>query len=272
MNLDLFNLKNKVVVVTGGMGQLGRQFVRALAECGARVAVFDIIVEEEAVATRFGDLMDDGSVIVTYCDITSRISIEEALDKVVDRWEVPYGLVNNAALDSPPDASANENGPFETFPESSWDKVMEVNSKGVFLLCQVIGGAMAKQGCGSIINVSSTYGMVSPNQTIYEYRRQGGEQFFKPVAYSASKSSLLNLTRYLATYWGQKGVRVNTLVLGGVYNSQPEEFLKGYYANVPMGRMADETEYNGGVVFLLSQASSYMTGATMIIDGGWTAW
>ena len=185
---------------------------------------------------------------------------------------MPYGLVNNVALDSPPDANVDENGPFEDFPESSWDKVMEINSKGAFLLCQVIGGAMAKEGVGSIINVSSIYGIVSPRQQIYEYRRTESEQFYKPVAYSASKSSLLNLTRYLATYWGEKGVRVNTLVLGGVYNSQPEEFVKGYCSNVPMGRMADASEYNGGVVFLLSNASNYMTGATLVMDGGWTAW
>lgn len=272
MSLELFNLKNKVIVVTGGMGQLGRQFVNTLALSGARVAVFDIISDEASVTSAFGDLLESGSVFVTHCDITSRNSIEIALKLVIDKWEVPFGLVNNAALDSPPDASADENGPFETFPESSWDKVMEVNSKGAFLLCQVIGGAMANQGNGSIVNISSIYGMVSPKQQIYEYRRHDGEQFFKPIAYSASKSSLLNLTRYLATYWGLKGVRVNTLVLGGVYNSQPKEFLDGYCANVPMGRMAEESEYSGSIIFLLSQASSYMTGATLVIDGGWTAW
>ncbi len=272
MNTGLFNLENKVIIVTGGMGQLGRRFVHVLAECGARVAIFDIAADDDAVTSQFGNLLDAGSVIVTHCDITSRVSIEKALNIVIDKWEVPHGLVNNAALDSPPDASADENGPFETFPESSWDKVMEVNSKGVFLACQVIGGAMAAEERGSIINVSSIYGVVSPNQNIYEYRRNGGEQFFKPVAYSASKSSLLNLTRYLATYWGPKGVRVNTLVLGGVYNAQPEEFLEGYCSHVPLGRMADDTEYNGSVIFLLSNASSYMTGATLIMDGGWTAW
>jgi len=272
VNIDLFSLEEQVIVVTGGMGQLGGQFVRTLVTHGAKVAVLDVIDDQDAVQEKFGDLLEDGSVMFSYCDITSRASISDALAAVKARWGVPHGLINNAALDSPPDAPASENGPFEEFPESSWDKVMEVNSKGVFLICQVIGGAMAEQGRGSIINVSSIYGVVSPNQQIYEYRRQGGEEFYKPVAYTASKSSLLNLTRYLATYWGPKGVRVNTMVLGGVYNSQPEEFLGEYCSRVPMGRMADESEYNGAAVFLLSQASSYMTGATLTIDGGWTVW
>lgn len=271
MSLDLFSLNGRVVVVTGGMGQLGVQFTQAIRAAGGRVVILDVHVSAEAVAERFPDA-DDSWLMVEACDITSRSAIEAALVKIEDRWETPYGLVNNAALDSPPDAPLSENGPFEDFPETSWDKAMEVNAKGAFLLCQVFGGAMAKAGTGSIINVSSIYGVVSPNQSLYEYRRQRGETFYKPVAYSASKSALLNLTRYLATYWGDNGVRVNTLVLGGVFNNQEEAFLKEYTARAPMGRMADASEYNGGVLFLLSGASSYMTGSELVLDGGWTAW
>jgi NAD(P)-dependent dehydrogenase (short-subunit alcohol dehydrogenase family) len=149
---------------------------------------------------------------------------------------------------------------------------MEVNAKGVFLACQVFGGAMAKAGRGSVVSISSIYGMLSPDQRIYEYRRETGEPFFKPVAYSASKSSLFNLTRYLATYWAPRGVRVNTVSLAGVFNRQDERFLAGYEPKVPLGRMAREDEYNGAIVFLMSDASSYMTGANVVLDGGFTAW
>jgi len=272
MSLDAFRLDGRVVVISGGMGQLGVRFCAAVVEAGGRVTVLDVSVEEEAVRRRFGTLADSQAMMFLRCDITSRRDIENALARIEERWGTPQGLVNNAALDSPPNASVDENGPFETFPEQSWDRVMEVNAKGAFLLCQVMGGAMAKGGGGSIINVSSIYGVVSPNQELYEYRRRRGESFFKPVAYSASKSALMNLTRYLATYWGRSGVRVNTLVLGGVFNHQDEEFLREYGARVPMGRMAEENEYSASVVYLLSDASSYMTGAELVLDGGWTAW
>ena len=149
---------------------------------------------------------------------------------------------------------------------------MEVNVKGLMQCCQVIGGAMASSGRGSIVNISSIYGLVSPDQRIYEYRRKDGMEFYKPLAYAASKSALLNLTRHLATYWADQMVRVNTLTFGGVFNDQDDEFLEGYCSRVPLGRMAREDEYNGSVVFLLSDAASYMTGSNLVIDGGWTAW
>lgn len=180
--------------------------------------------------------------------------------------------MNAAAIDSPPGAPAQDNGPFEHFPESSWDRVMDVNVKGIMLCCQVVGGQMADAGRGSIVNISSIYGIVSPDQRLYEYRREAGEEFFKPVAYSASKSALLNLTRYLATYWADKNVRVNTVTFGGVFNGQDDRFLDAYTARVPLKRMAQPDEYNGAIVFLLSDASSYMTGSNLVIDGGWTAW
>ncbi|MDP6280033.1 MAG: SDR family oxidoreductase, partial [Nitrospinota bacterium] len=215
---------------------------------------------------------EGGRLFVLEADVTDRGSLEAALGSVEGEWGIPDGLINNAALDSPPDAPIEENGPFETYPEASWDKVMSVNVKGVFQACQVIGGRMAEAGRGSIINVSSIYGLVSPDQGLYAYRREAGDNFFKPVAYSASKSALFNLTRYLATYWGGKGVRVNTVTFGGVFNDQDENFLKNYNRRVPLGRMARPEDYEGAIVFLLSEASSYMTGSNLVIDGGWTAW
>jgi len=273
MTRDLFRLDERVVVVTGGLGQLGVRFTQALREAGARVAVLDVAVTEDMAAGRSGDApAAHADLMFVRCDITDRASVQSALESVVARWGAPHGLVNNAALDAPPNSSPAENGPFETFPESSWDRVMEVNAKGAFLLCQTFGGAMAQAGRGSVINVSSIYGVVSPDQSLYEYRRQAGETFYKPVAYSASKSALLNLTRYLATYWAPRGVRVNTMVLGGVFNNQDPRFLEAYHRRVPLGRMARADEYCGGAVFLLSDASSYMTGAELVMDGGWTAW
>jgi NAD(P)-dependent dehydrogenase (short-subunit alcohol dehydrogenase family) len=269
---ELFGVANRVVVVTGGLGQLGRQFARTLVTRGARVAILDSAPLGAGEAKPlFGEAASE-RVLLLRSDITDPRSLEAALGEIEARWETPSGLVNNAALDSPPDAPAGENGPFETYPKASWDRVMNVNVTGTFLCCQVIGGAMAAAGRGSVVQICSIYGLVSPDQRIYAYREVRGEAFYKPVAYSVSKSSLLNLTRYLATYWAPRGVRVNTLSLGGVFRDQDEPFLGGYCARVPLGRMAREDEYNGALLFLLSDASSYMTGSNLVIDGGWTAW
>lgn len=284
MSAALFDLTGRTIIITGALGQLGRAYTSALLQAGARVALLDILspgpeLEGAALLKRIG--LGEGSVDLAdrlgywQINVTDRASLESALASIGERWGVvPDGLINNAALDSPPGAPAEENGPFETYPELSWDKVMAVNTKGPFLCCQVFGGAMAAAGNGgSIINIGSIYGVVSPNQTIYEYRRGPDKPpFYKPVAYSASKSALLNFSRYLATYWAPQGVRVNTLTLAGVFNHQDQAFLDSYLPHVPLGRMAEPGDYLGPVIFLLSQASKYMTGANLVIDGGWTAW
>jgi NAD(P)-dependent dehydrogenase (short-subunit alcohol dehydrogenase family) len=257
----LFDLDGRVAVVTGGMGQLGSVYVAGLAERGMRVAVFDTASGEVPAGAR-----------AFAVDITDRAAIEEATREVEADLGVPHLLVNNAALDSPPDAPAEEVGPFESYPESSFDEVMDVNVKGTFLCCQVVGGAMARAGRGSIVNISSVYGLLSPVQDLYAFRRERGETFVKPVAYSVSKSAILNLTRYLATYWAKEGVRVNTLTLAGVWNDQPPEFLEAYETRVPLGRMLEAPEALGAVVFLASDASSYVTGSNVVVDGGWSAW
>jgi NAD(P)-dependent dehydrogenase (short-subunit alcohol dehydrogenase family) len=258
-----FALDGKVIAITGGAGRLGRILAGAFAADGARVAILD--------QAPLPAPPPDG-VVAFPCDVTDRASVAAALTGIEAMWGTPHGLVTAAAIDSPPDAPSEENGPFETYPVASWDRIMSANVKGVFLCAQVIGGAMARGGRGSIVNIGSIYGLVSPDQGLYRYRRDRGETFFKPVAYSASKSALYNLTRYLATYWAAAGVRVNTLTLGGIWNEQEPAFLEAYCAKVPLGRMATGEDYVGAVQFMLSDASRYMTGANLVVDGGFTAW
>ena len=265
---NLFGLSDKIVVLTGGIGKLGTEFTRALVQAGANVAIFDVIQEPNA---ELVGLSKEFPLLFFTVDITDENSVLKNFNEVTAKWDTPNVLINNAAIDSPPNAPLSENGPFEDYPDDSWDRVMDVNVKGVYLCCKVFGSAMARAGKGSIINVSSIYGVVSPDQGLYEYRRQRGETFFKPVAYSVSKSALLNLTRYLAVYWAKKNVRVNTIVIAGVFANQEQAFLDAYCGRIPTGRMADAHEYNGAVLFLASPASSYMTGSTLTVDGGWTA-
>lgn len=267
----LFDLTGHVVVVTGGLGQLGCAFAAGLAAQGARVAILDRASDSAAADAAVAACGGPDRAIVVEADVTQRETLEAALATIEARWMTPTGLVNNAALDSPPNAPAGENGPYETYPDEIFDRIMEVNVKGVHFCCQVFGGAMAARGRGSIVNIGSIYGVLSPDQRLYDYRRTGGETFFKPVGYSVSKSALYNLTRYLAVYWGSAGVRSNIVTFAGVFNNQDPRFLERYLPKVALGRMADPSDYVGVVVFLMSDASAYATGATFTIDGGFTA-
>lgn len=262
----LFNLSGKVAIVTGAAGQLGGEYVLTLLDAGASVVAFDIRLDNPK--SRLKEISSK-KLLSVEVDITSRKSLEQGLETVLSHFGNPNILINNAAIDAPPNSDEQETRPFETYPESSWDIIMDVNLKSMFLCCQIIGGHMANTGGGSIINISSIYGILSPDQRIYEYK---GRPFFKPVSYSVSKAGVLNLTMYLATYWAKQNVRVNTLTLGGVFNKQDKTFLKNYTNKVPLGRMANQDEYNGAILFLASDASSYMTGANLIIDGGFSCW
>ncbi|MFH1236347.1 MAG: SDR family oxidoreductase [Parcubacteria group bacterium] len=272
MDNELFSVRDRVAIVTGGLGNLGQRFCVTLVNAGARVACCDIAETTKIHVPGFAEKRNDGSIHVFRVDLTKRHHLEETLTELHELWGWPSILINNAGLHSPPGAPAEENGPFETYPESSYNLIMDANLKGMFLSCQVFGGAMAKEKHGSIVNIASTYGLVSPNQDIYAYKRKDGTQWFKPAAYAVAKSAVFNLTRYLATYWAHQGVRVNTLTPGGIFENQDKEFLSEYEKRVPMGRMADPDEMNGAVLFLASQASSYVTGANIVVDGGWTAW
>ena len=264
----IFDVSGEVVLITGVAGQLGVGYAQAFLERGAHVAGLDIWCSEGSHGL---GLKFPGQFFFCEADVTKKKSLEQALSQVAEKFGVPSVLINNAAIDSPPSSPPEENGPFEDYPEASWDKVMDVNLKGVYQCCQVFGGAMAQEGKGAIINVASIYGLVSPDQSLYEYRRQRGEVFYKPAAYAVSKSGILNLTRYLAVYWAKKQIRVNTLTIAGVFNHQEPAFLGGYCGRIPIGRMASAEEYNGAVLFLASSASRYMTGANLVVDGGWTA-
>lgn len=264
----LFDVSNKVVVVTGVSGQLGLGYAGAFLERGAKVVGLDLS-DSTAVTELAAKHID--SFLFVQADVTIKASLAAALSTIKDHFGVPFALINNAAIDSPPSAPPEENGRFEDYPEKSWGRVLDVNLKGVFLSCQVIGGEMARHGRGSIINVASIYGVVAPDQSLYEYRRNKGEVFYKPVAYSASKSGVLNLSRYLAVYWAKESVRVNSLTIAGVLNNQESDFLDVYCKRIPIGRMAKVDEYHGAMIFLASEASSYMTGSNMVVDGGWTA-
>ncbi len=265
---NLFDIRQEVVVATGVSGQLGFQYAQAFLARGAQVAGLDLKPSEEC--NTLSNAFPDKFLFCT-ADVTSKSSLENALSVISTHLGTPSILINNAAIDSPPSAPLAECGPFEEYPEASWDQVMAVNVKGAYLSCQVFGKAMAVAGKGSIINIASIYGIVSPDQSLYEYRRARGEIFYKPVAYSVSKSAILNLTRYLAVYWAKNGVRVNTLTIAGVFNNQEEAFLDAYCKRIPIGRMAKADEYCGAVLFLASAASTYMTGANLVVDGGWTA-
>ena len=268
---DMFQLKNKVAVVTGGLGLLGTEFVNGLLSSGARVAILDRALPSEAQKDKF---FSESSETLQFLatDVCRRNDLTEALKRIKDQWGIPTVLVNNAAIDSPPAAPASENGPFEDYPEESLDRILDVNIKGVFLCCQVFGKAMAENGGGSIINIGSIYGLVSPQQEIYEYKRAKGERWYKPAPYAITKAGVTQFSRYLGTYWAKKNVRVNTLVPAGIQNHQDENFLKEYCGRMPMGRMAHPQEMVGPLVFLASDASSYITGSTLVVDGGWTAW
>lgn len=265
---EMFGLDGKVAIVTGGMGLLGREFTKALLAAGAKVAIFDICIDRYP--REFEKVLQSKNVAVYKTDVTDKDSIRKSLRDVMERWGRPHILINAAAIDVPPDYSKKSYF-FETYPDELCEKIMDVNVRGTLLCSQIIGAAMAKGKGGSIINISSIYGEVSPDQRIYVRKRKKGA-FIKPVSYCISKGAISNLTKYLATYWAKKNVRVNCLIFGGVFNNQDREFVENYSSRVPMGRMARRDEYNGAILFLASDASSYMTGANLVIDGGYTAW
>lgn len=268
---ELFDLSGKVAVVTGGAGILGQHFCAGLAESGANVAVVDLQVEKaqetaQALAERYKT-----KVIGFGCDVSDPESVRAMVAEVVAQFGEINILHNNAAGKS--DDLEAFFAPFEEYRLDQWRKIMAVNLDGMFLVAQAVGKQMVAQDTGgSIIQTASIYGVMAPDHRIYEGSFYLGRQINTPAVYSASKAAVIGLTKHLATYWADKGIRVNTLTPGGTESGQNEEFKRRYSARIPLGRMANAHEMVGALLYLASDASSYVTGQNMIVDGGLACW
>lgn len=254
--LDKFNLAGQVCIITGGEGLLGKKHAEAIKDAGGIPISLDT----------------QGSPDFKV-DITDKKILEEVKEKILERYNRIDVLINNAANNPKVEDAQTNWTRFENFPEKTWDDDLSVSLKGAFFCSQVFGNYMAEQGRGVILNISSDLGIIAPDQRIY--RKEGlkkKEQMVKPITYSVVKHGLIGLTKYLATYWADKGMRVNAICPGGVFNQQEEEFVKKLVNLIPMGRMANQDEYKAAILFLISNASSYMTGSVVVIDGGRTCW
>ncbi len=272
---EKFDLTGRVAVVTGGIGLLGTEFCRTLAEAGAAVIVVDL--NEEKSTGSASDLTQAGyKALGIATDITDPASVNAMVKKVVATFGRLDILVNSAALDPKFDPQAISQGiapgKFEEYPLEKWNAALNVNLTGTFLVTQACVKQMIAQGKkGSIINICSTYGLNGPDQRIYR-KADGSQPAFKPVYYTVTKAGIVGFTKYLAAYYMETEIRVNMLTPGGVYNNHDETFVKNYSAKTIVGRMAHKDEMNGALLFLASDASSYMTGNNVVVDGGWTAW
>ena len=269
MTLDYFSLKDKSAIVTGALGLLGMQHCFALKEAGASVIACD---QDENKCEKFADELGNGSIGVGV-DITDYVSVRHLLEKVKSKFNNIDILVNNAAINDKFENTDNavRLSKFENYPLELWETSLKVNVTGMFICCQVIGSEMAVRESGSIINIASTYGIVAPDQSLYR-DGEGVQHFYKTASYPTTKGAVISFTKFLAAYWGNKGVRVNALSPGGVENYQDHFFIENYSKRTPLGRMASCTDYKGPLIFLASEASSYMTGANLVVDGGFTIW
>jgi len=273
---DAFDISGRVVMITGGAGFFGLKHAEAVAEMGGFPVILD--VAGPAATERARSIVDSYGVksLGVETDVTNTSSVKDALAKTLDSLGRVDVLINNAANDPKvggADDSSEQWSRLENFPLEMWQKDLAVGLTGAHLCSQIIGGHLAEQRNGVILNIASDLGVIAPDQRIY---RQPGlpdeRQPVKPVTYSVVKAGLIGLTRYLATYWAESGVRVNAISPGGMYAGQDDEFVQRLTNLIPMGRMANHDEYKAAIVFLISDASSYMTGANLIVDGGRTTW
>jgi NAD(P)-dependent dehydrogenase (short-subunit alcohol dehydrogenase family) len=260
---DAFRLDGKIVVLTGAAGILGSEAVRHFLEAGARV--FAIDRDSQQLEHALGP--QDPCLLRCTADVSEPQSLRKAYARLDAEWGVPDVLLNNAAA-----KSKNFFEPFETFALQEWNEVMAVNLTGAMLCAQVFGAPMAERGGGSLINTLSIYGIVAPDQRIYEGSQYLGRAINTPAIYAASKAGLWGLTLYLASYWGARGVRVNAITPGGVFSGQNDTFVGNYSQRTPLGRMAEPSDIAHAMRYLASDAAKYVTGHNLVVDGGWTAW
>jgi NAD(P)-dependent dehydrogenase (short-subunit alcohol dehydrogenase family) len=275
--LSRYDLKGRTALVTGAAGLLGRQHVAALTEVGARVVVTDITVEHaNAAIAAIKETAPSADLIAAAIDVTSQESVRAADAELSGRGITVEILVNNAAIDPKVTSSPGvmHSSRFEAFPVPQWQTEIAVGLTGAMLCAQVFGSAMASRGHGVILNIASDLGVIAPDQRLYRQPHVTceEEQPVKPVTYSVIKHGLIGLTKYLATYWADRGVRVNAISPGGVFNNQDPAFVERLTRLIPMGRMADADEYRAAIQFLCSDASRYMTGQNMVLDGGRSVW
>jgi NAD(P)-dependent dehydrogenase (short-subunit alcohol dehydrogenase family) len=270
--LQSFDMSGQVVIITGGAGLLGAEYARALAAVGAHAVMADI--DGERAASLAEELTAGRGVrcMGITADVSSPESVRAMVEATLDQFGRVDALVNNAAIDPKFDQehAAQHTNRFEDFPYEAWRQALDVNITGMFLSAQAVSETMVKANKGVIVNISSTYGLVGPDQRLYQRDDQAPR--YKPVTYTVSKAAAHGLTRYLATYFAGTGIRVNTLTPGGVFAGHDEEFVRRYSARAVLGRMARGEEIANAMLFLVSDASSYMTGANLVVDGGWTAW
>ncbi len=268
---QLFNLDKRVIVVAGGAGQIGFSFCTVLADAGAIIIIadLDIGMAENKIA-QIGDDNIKEKLNAIKLDVSKGDDIDNFYKAARQKFGKIYGLVNCFHFKGNSrelDTTSNFFSAFEDYPEEAWDHVHDINLKGSFLMSQKAIPYFKENGEGVIVNVSSTYGNVSPNKSIY-----GNSGINSPVAYATSKAAIINLTRYIATHFADQNIRANVLSPGGVFNNQSEEFLTNYTNLTPLKRMANADDYQGAILYMMSDASKYMTGANLVVDGGWTAW
>jgi len=270
--LKKFDMSGKTAVITGAAGLLGKQFALALAQAGAKVVLADL--NAQAAEAKALWLREQGlQAISVGVDVTDPVSVQTMVQSALEAFGSVDVLINSAALDpkfDPANVGSQGANAFESYSLDAWRQALDVNLTGTFLATQAVVRQMLTQGQGVVVNICSTYGLAGPDQRLYE--RPDGSRSFKPAYYSVTKAGVLGFTRYLAAYYAGKNIRVNALTPGGVYNGHDEVFTSQYSARTVLGRMANIDEMSAAMLFLCSDASSYMTGSNLVVDGGWTAW